>query len=195
MPRSRPASAGASRCTGASTPTPTRTRCTVRAENRIEGPRRRFAGIIVDLSYDHFLALRWAHHAPLPLDELTAQVYAALARHRESLPPRLARIAPHMAGQDWLGSYRRLEAVGGRARRHRDPLAPGRAACGGRRRRAALLRGTGRRLRRLLSRACGTCEGVPGVHASGGLKHGRHLVHSARRTRDRTLQPASRTVR
>ncbi len=82
------------------------------SRNRIEGPRRRFAGIIVDLSYDHFLARRWARHAPLPLDELTAQVYAALARHRESLPPRLARIAPRMAGQDWLGSYRCLEAVG-----------------------------------------------------------------------------------
>lgn len=83
-----------------------------RSRNRFAGPRRRFAGIIVDLSYDHFLALRWARHAPLPLDEFTAQVYASIVRHRALLPPRLARIAPRMAAQDWLGSYRDLDALG-----------------------------------------------------------------------------------
>ena len=82
------------------------------SRNRIVGPRRRYAGIIVDLCYDHFLARRWAQHATLPLTEFTAQVYAALARHRVLLPPRLARIAPYMIRQDWLGSYRSLEAVG-----------------------------------------------------------------------------------
>ena len=79
---------------------------------RIAGPRRRYAGIIVDLSYDHFLALRWRRHAELPLDAFTARVYAALARHHAMLPPRLARIAPRMIAQDWLGAYRDLDAVG-----------------------------------------------------------------------------------
>ena len=83
-----------------------------RSRNRIAGARRRFAGIIVDLSYDHFLARRWARHAPLPLDEFTAQVYASIARHRALLPPRLARIAPRMIAQDWLGSYRDLDTLG-----------------------------------------------------------------------------------
>ena len=82
------------------------------SRNRIAGGRRRFAGIIVDLSYDHFLGLRWERHAVLPLDEFTAQVYAALARHHALLPPRLARISPRMIAEDWLGSYRDLEALG-----------------------------------------------------------------------------------
>lgn len=82
------------------------------SRNRIAGARRRYAGIIIDLCYDHFLARRWARHAPLPLDEFTAQVYAVLAGRRALLPPRLARIAPRMAAQDWLGSYRELDALG-----------------------------------------------------------------------------------
>ena len=82
------------------------------SRNRITGARRRYAGIIVDLCYDHFLAIGWAHHATLPLDEFTARVYDALARHRALLPPRLARIAPRMAAQDWLGSYRDLASLG-----------------------------------------------------------------------------------
>ena len=82
------------------------------SRNRITGARRRYAGIIVDLCYDHFLATGWARHSALPLDEFTAQVYAVLAHHRALLPPRLARIAPRMAAQDWLASYRDLDALG-----------------------------------------------------------------------------------
>ena len=82
------------------------------SRNRIPGARRRYAGVIVDLSYDHFLCLRWAHHSSVPLDEFTARVYAALARHRALLPARLAYIAPRMIEQDWLGSYRDLDALG-----------------------------------------------------------------------------------
>ena len=82
------------------------------SRNRIVGARRRYAGIIVDLCYDHFLAIGWARHAALPLDEFTALVYGALARHRALLPPGLARVAPRMAAQDWLGSYRHLDAAG-----------------------------------------------------------------------------------
>ena len=82
------------------------------SRDRIAGGRRRFAGIIVDLSYDHFLALRWGRHSAAPLDAFTARVYAALAGGRELLPPRLARIAPRMIAQDWLGSYRDLDALG-----------------------------------------------------------------------------------
>ena len=82
------------------------------SRNRIAGARRRFAGIIVDLCYDHFLARRWGRHAALPLDEFTTQVYAALARHHPLLPPRLARLAPRMIAEDWLGSYRDLDALG-----------------------------------------------------------------------------------
>ena len=82
------------------------------SRNRIEGKRRRYAGIIVDLCYDHFLAEGWLRHCAIPLDEFTARVYVALARHRALLPPRLARIAPRMAAQDWLGSYRDIDSVG-----------------------------------------------------------------------------------
>ncbi len=82
------------------------------SRNRIAGARRRYAGIIIDLCYDHFLARSWAHHAALPLDEFTIEVYAVLARHRTLLPPRLERIAPRMTAQDWLGSYRKLGALG-----------------------------------------------------------------------------------
>jgi len=84
----------------------------VGSRGRISASRRRFAGILVDMFYDHFLARRWEDYSPVPLEEFTARIYRVLLARSDELPERLRRIAPHMAGNDWLGSYRHVEAVG-----------------------------------------------------------------------------------
>jgi len=82
-----------------------------RSRARIPAPRRRYAGIIVDMFYDHCLARDWLRYAPLPLDQFARRVYRLLEYHDERLPARLRHIAPFMSGQDWLSSYRDLSAV------------------------------------------------------------------------------------
>ena len=72
--------------------------------------RRRFAGIVLDVFFDHCLARDWAVYAEQPLDAFTARVYRVLAAE-PALPERLALIAPRMAAQDWLGSYREFEVL------------------------------------------------------------------------------------
>jgi len=79
---------------------------------RVSPERRRYAGIMVDLFYDHFLARRWEEFSSQPLEEFTAETYALLVRHAALLPPRLAHIFPYMRREDWLGTYRALEGVG-----------------------------------------------------------------------------------
>ena len=74
--------------------------------------RRRFAGIMVDVFYDHFLACHWSRYAALSLDEFTHEVYAILLRHHHNFPQRLQYIVPRMVHDDWLGSYRELWRVG-----------------------------------------------------------------------------------
>ena len=73
--------------------------------------RRRFAGILVDVFYDHFLARHWPRHAELPLARFTQHVYAVLWPQRDSFPERLQRILPWMRADDWLASYAELDAV------------------------------------------------------------------------------------
>ncbi|MBS7689692.1 DUF479 domain-containing protein [Pseudomonas lalucatii] len=75
-----------------------------RSRTRFPAARRRYAGILLDLFFDHCLALHWADYAEQPLDRFTARVYQVLA-DEAVLPGRLALIAPRMAAQDWLGSY------------------------------------------------------------------------------------------
>jgi len=84
----------------------------VRASCALISPaRRRFAAVLVDVFYDHFLARHWARYTELALEDFTQQVYATLLPGIAGYPERLQRILPHMAADDWLASYAEIEAV------------------------------------------------------------------------------------
>ncbi|MEX3775950.1 ACP phosphodiesterase [Pseudomonas sp. MYb118] len=72
--------------------------------------RRRYAGIVLDVFFDHCLARDWDLYADRPLELFTSDVYRVLSSERQ-LPERLARIAPYMVADDWLGSYREFEVL------------------------------------------------------------------------------------
>lgn len=67
---------------------------------------RRYAGIVLDVYFDHRLARDWARWDGGSLDAFTARVYRVLGARRDALPPRLRAIAPRMQAHDWLGAYR-----------------------------------------------------------------------------------------
>ncbi|SDD06850.1 ACP phosphodiesterase [Aquimonas voraii] len=73
--------------------------------------QRRYAGILIDVYFDHLLARDWPRHEDQPLHNFSQRVYRVLAEAAAELPPRLAAIAPLMASGDWLGSYRLRDNV------------------------------------------------------------------------------------
>jgi acyl carrier protein phosphodiesterase len=82
------------------------------SRSRVSPMRRRVAGIMVDMFYDHFLARHWTdYHVGEALEDFTARQYALLASQGPDLPARIARILPAMRADDWLASYREVEAV------------------------------------------------------------------------------------
>ena len=85
---------------------------TRKSRNRISPLRRRFAGIIVDVCYDHFLSRHWRHFGTTDLKSFVDRVYAVLIKNRSLLPERLRRILLIMISQNLLGSYIHLEKVG-----------------------------------------------------------------------------------
>jgi acyl carrier protein phosphodiesterase len=73
--------------------------------------RRRFAGIIVDICYDHFLSKYWNTYASVNLGEFAEQVYTVMQTYRRILPPRLLDVLPRMRRQNWLTKYGTLNGV------------------------------------------------------------------------------------
>ncbi|WP_434569531.1 ACP phosphodiesterase [Pseudomonas sp. Z3-8] len=81
------------------------------ALSRFSTVRRRYAGIVLDVFFDHCLARDWAQYGEGPLLDFTSRVYQVLAAEAQ-LPGRLAQIAPFMAADDWLGSYKEFDVLG-----------------------------------------------------------------------------------
>jgi acyl carrier protein phosphodiesterase len=95
----------------------------------ISGPRRRYAGIIVDVLYDHFLATNWDQYCSTTLDEFVERVYENLSCHRVAVPHLVPMVIEKMVREDWLQSYRTADGIDrtlrriSRRLRHENPLA------------------------------------------------------------------------
>jgi acyl carrier protein phosphodiesterase len=98
---------------------------------RISPQFRRYAGILVDVFYDHILARDWDSHAVVSLEDFAASVYASFDAYRSEIPPTAFSVFERMRAGDWLCSYRQtdgirltLDRLGSRLRK---PAALGRA--------------------------------------------------------------------
>jgi acyl carrier protein phosphodiesterase len=86
-------------------------RATLASRNLFMPRLRRYAGIIMDICYDHFLSKNWDRYSPENLFDFIQRTYALLQTYRSILPPRLETVLPRMRDQDWLACYRSLQGV------------------------------------------------------------------------------------
>lgn len=83
----------------------------LRSKRLIEPTNRRYAGIIIDVFYDHFLAKCWSDYSAQPLPEFAAKVYNVLEDYHNILPETLQRIVPRIVAENWLMSYADIEGI------------------------------------------------------------------------------------
>ena len=104
-----------------------------RSRARVSAPRRRYAGVLVDIFYDHLLARDWARYRGDGLGRYCALVYRQIADRRHHLPASAHHALELMAREDWLQSYGGLEGIAdvlarmARRARQPNPLAGGEA--------------------------------------------------------------------
>jgi acyl carrier protein phosphodiesterase len=96
---------------------------------RFEPPWRRYAGILIDVYFDHALARDWSAHAPQALAEVSRECGDALAANADWLPASLNRFAGYMRAHGLFAAYAHagfieqvLAGIGTRLRRA-NPLA------------------------------------------------------------------------
>lgn len=82
-----------------------------KSRNRISPQRRRYAGVLVDIYYDHLLAREWASHHPLPLKLFNSEVYRRIDARLGDLPADAHRVLRLLASEDWLSSYATPEGI------------------------------------------------------------------------------------
>lgn len=70
-----------------------------------------YAGVIVDILYDHFLGANWNDYHPQSLEKYVAEFYELLQENFSILPRRVQDFYPYMAEQNWLLSYASISGI------------------------------------------------------------------------------------
>ena len=70
-----------------------------------------YAGVIVDIFYDHFLAANWEKYSKIPLENFVAEFYILLQKNFDLLPAPIQNFLPYMVKENWLLSYASIQGI------------------------------------------------------------------------------------
>lgn len=70
-----------------------------------------YAGVIVDVFYDHFLAKNWSKYSDENLEDFIDNFYFFLNENKAILTDRTINLMPYMIGQNWLLSYKTIDGI------------------------------------------------------------------------------------
>ncbi|MDX1634109.1 MAG: ACP phosphodiesterase [Marinobacter sp.] len=82
------------------------------AKRLFSSKRRRFAGVALDILFDHYLLRHWDAFANTPKAEFIDNAYRDLAQGRYLMPEAMARVTRRMIEDNWLESYEDLTNIG-----------------------------------------------------------------------------------
>lgn len=93
---------------------------------RVEAPFRRYAGVLVDIFFDHVLSREWTQHCPAERQGFIAEFYACLDAYQGVIPLEAFARLQQIREADLLGSYYEVsgvtEALRRVGRRFRQPV-------------------------------------------------------------------------
>jgi len=72
---------------------------------------RLYAGSLMDVAYDHFLALDENEFTDESLKTFTINTYALLDQFTDQFPEKFNRMYPYMKAQNWLYNYRYRQGI------------------------------------------------------------------------------------
>ena len=74
--------------------------------------RRRFAGIAVDVLFDHFLICHWNTFHQQSFAEFKARSYELLQQNLSNMPNRMQYVVTKITQDDWFKTYESIDGVG-----------------------------------------------------------------------------------
>lgn len=84
---------------------------TRRSKIRIASKYHKYAGIITDIFYDHFLASLWDDFSTLPLNVFVSRTYDLLKRNYKVLPSSIKNWFPTFLENNWMMAYQTIDGI------------------------------------------------------------------------------------
>ncbi|WP_377113480.1 ACP phosphodiesterase [Pseudoalteromonas sp. M58] len=82
------------------------------AKQLFSAKRRRFAGVAVDVVFDHFLISHWQQFNNQSLIDFKHTSYDLLDRRIPVMPQKMQRVVTSMTKNDWFKEYESIDGVG-----------------------------------------------------------------------------------
>jgi len=82
-----------------------------RSKRRLHKRYGLYAGVVIDIFYDHYLARNWSDYSAIPLDLYVDQVYELLQENFAILPEKSQHMLPFMIDYNWLYNYQYQEGI------------------------------------------------------------------------------------
>lgn len=81
--------------------------------DRLQPRYHKYAGIVVDVYYDHFLAKSWQQFGTgEPLEGFARHFYTILLKAQPTLPHEFNNLIKSITTHDWLSNYAHLDGIG-----------------------------------------------------------------------------------
>jgi acyl carrier protein phosphodiesterase len=84
---------------------------TAEARKIIRPQFRKYAGVVLDMYFDHFLGVHWPNHHDDELEDFVPHVHKVLNSFEEQMPAKTQRFFHYMKMHNWLLNYRELDAL------------------------------------------------------------------------------------
>ena len=81
------------------------------SKNRLRPKYRHYAGVIVDVFYDHFLSRNWNQYHTELLPDFADRSYSTIQSFDAILPEDVKYMLPYMIRGNWLVNYSKLEGI------------------------------------------------------------------------------------
>jgi len=75
------------------------------SKERLRPRHAKYAGVIVDIFYDHYLAKNYAQYGEYPLEQFAQRCYQLFERRFAELTAGTQRMLPYMKQGNWLVNY------------------------------------------------------------------------------------------
>ena len=82
-----------------------------KSKDRLRPDYRHYSGVIVDIFYDHFLAVDWDTYHKTKLEEYSQFAYQTIQQFDAILPERVKYLLPFMTKGNWLLQYATIEGI------------------------------------------------------------------------------------
>jgi acyl carrier protein phosphodiesterase len=81
------------------------------SKERLREKYKKYASVIVDIYYDHYLAKNWHKHSDIALNDYALNIYQLVTKNNSILPIKSAHFAKYMIEYNILYHYSKIEGI------------------------------------------------------------------------------------